>query len=69
MTTPGRRKRRKETARIMRNAEVKENLAWAERVRAAPDAGSLALLLASALADTSRDLLRERHLRKPDRTQ
>ncbi len=61
MTTPGRRKRRKKTARIMRDDEVKENLAWAERVKRAPDVGTLALLLASALADTSRDLLRERH--------
>ena len=47
----------------MASDEVKENLAWAERVRGAPDAKSLERLLASALADTSRDLLRERHFR------
>jgi len=51
--------------RIMSDDEVRETLAWALRVKNAPDAKSLESLLASALVDASRDLLHERSLRKP----
>lgn len=49
------------TSRIMPDREVRETLAWAKRVLDAdPPANTLERLLASALADTLRDLLRAR---------